>query len=419
MPQHSANEQYLLELINAERAKVGAQPLAFDNDLSESAEAHDQWMLATDTFSHTGSGGSSPTTRMKAAGYTLSGSWATAENIAWATTRAPTGYADEVKLLHTNLMNSSGHRTNILNPNFREVGLGFEVGDYKGRQSAFVTENFGKTGSDLFLTGVAFDDMDGDRFYDPGEGMGAITVTAKNAAGQTFKTTTSAAGGYDLALKAGTYTITFSGANIATTTKTATIGTKNVKVDLVDPAMKAGTLAATASADAPAADTAAAPVPPPSTAPGATTPTAPSTQPVTTTTADAGDTATGSAPASKPANAWLADFFKNFDGFGGDHGSRTVTKTAAPAETATKQTVALNGDQFAFDTKVVAHANVEHANDGADGGHVHQALDQAIAALQAHLPAEVVVDSGDAAQATVAKILAQMAAHQGHCDVAA
>ncbi|TIP77930.1 MAG: CAP domain-containing protein, partial [Mesorhizobium sp.] len=82
MPQHSAHEQYLLELINAERAKAGVQPLAFDNDLSEAAEGHSRWMLATDTFSHTGSGGSSPTQRMKAAGYTLAGSWATGENIA-------------------------------------------------------------------------------------------------------------------------------------------------------------------------------------------------------------------------------------------------------------------------------------------------------------------------------------------------
>ena len=180
MPQHSANEQYLLELINAERAKVGAQPLAFDNDLSEAAENHDKWMLSADVFSHTGSGGTSPTTRMKAAGYTLSGSWATGENIAWATTRAPTGYIDEVKLLHTNLMNSSGHRANILNPNFREVGLGFEVGDYKGRSSAFVTEDFAKTGSDLFLTGVAYDDTDGDRSYDPGEGLCPVTVTSQN-----------------------------------------------------------------------------------------------------------------------------------------------------------------------------------------------------------------------------------------------
>ena len=86
--QHSANEQYFLELINAERKKAGVQPLAFDYDLSEAAAKHTSWMLATDTFSHTGAGGSSPTQRIQAAGYSLNGSWATGENIAWATTRA-------------------------------------------------------------------------------------------------------------------------------------------------------------------------------------------------------------------------------------------------------------------------------------------------------------------------------------------
>lgn len=392
MTQHSANEQYLLELINAERAKAGAQPLAFDNDLSEAAEGHDQWMLATDVFSHTGSGGSSPTTRMKAAGYILSGSWATGENIAWATTRAPTGYVDEVKLLHTNLMNSSGHRANILNPNFREVGLGIEVGDYKGRSSAFVTEDFGKTGSDLFLTGVAFDDKDGDHFYDPGEGLGAITVTAKNAAGQSFKTTTSAAGGYDLALKPGTYTVTFSGANIDTSTQTATIGTKNVKKDLIDPTMKSGTLAATASAEDAGSDT------------GHTQPAAPATP---TDTTDAGSN----------SNAWLADFFKGMDHFGADQGTRAASTVSASGDGALKQghSVALDGDHLQFAQNIATHANAEHISDLFDGSHIHQAVDDAVAALQAHLPADahVVAEAGDAAQAAVAKILAQMAAHSG------
>ena len=38
MYEPSADEQYMLELMNAERAKVGAQPLAFDFDLNEAAE---------------------------------------------------------------------------------------------------------------------------------------------------------------------------------------------------------------------------------------------------------------------------------------------------------------------------------------------------------------------------------------------
>jgi serralysin len=231
----TALEQYFIELINAERAKAGAQPLAFNIDLDESAELHSQWMLAADTFSHTGSGGSTPTARMQAAGYTLSGSWATGENIAWASTRGAAGYQDEVELLHTNLMNSSGHRANILNANFREIGVGLEVGEFQGWNAAMVTENFARSGTVLRATGVAFDDLDGDRFYDPGEGLGGLTVTATNGAGQAFATQTTAAGGYNLDLAPGGYTLTFSGGGYAASSRTITVGTTNVKADLVDP----------------------------------------------------------------------------------------------------------------------------------------------------------------------------------------
>ena len=238
MSQPSAYEQYMLELINAERAKVGAQPLAFDGDLNEAAENHSQWMIATDTFSHTGANGSDPTARMTAAGYALDGSWAAGENIGWATTRSPEGLQDEVDLLHSNLMNSSDHRANILDVNYREIGVGFETGDYGGRDSAFVTQDFGKTDTSALLTGVAFDDTDGDRFYDPGEGLGGITVTVTTTDGAVIgSTTTMDAGGYDIPLAAGTYNVTFSGGGVSSTTQQVTIGSSNVKVDLVDPAM--------------------------------------------------------------------------------------------------------------------------------------------------------------------------------------
>lgn len=236
MTQPSANEQYLLELINAERAKVGAQALAFDTSLLASAENHSLWMLSSETFSHTGSGGSDPTQRMTAAGYQFAGSWSSAENIAWATTRTPSGFQDEVLLLHQNLMNSTGHRTNLLNASFKEIGIGFEVGEYQGRESAFVTENFAKTGTGSLLVGVAYRDKDADRFYDPGEGLGGISIQAVSSTGQVHTATTMSAGGYQLDLQAGSYTVTFSGNGIEATTRAVTIGPTNVKVDLVDPA---------------------------------------------------------------------------------------------------------------------------------------------------------------------------------------
>ncbi|HEX2561451.1 CAP domain-containing protein [Phenylobacterium sp.] len=241
MSQPDAFEQYMLELINAERAKAGAQPLAFDFDLNESAELHSRWMIDSDTFSHTGANGSTATQRMQTAGYQLTGSWSTGENIGWASLRGDPGYKDEVELLHANLMNSSGHRANILNVNFREIGVGFEVGEYQGWQGAFVTQNFAKSGTSAFLTGVAFDDQDGDRFYDPGEGLAGLTVTATSLSGAKYVGATYDSGGYDLALPAGTYSVSFTGAYTAPA-QTVTIGSSNVKLDLIDPTVGSGTV---------------------------------------------------------------------------------------------------------------------------------------------------------------------------------
>ncbi|MET0743085.1 MAG: CAP domain-containing protein [Microvirga sp.] len=247
MTQPSAYEQFMLELVNAERAKTGAQALAFDLDLNTAAEQHSAWMIATDTFSHTGAGGSSPTDRMKASGYVFKGSWASAENIAWASTRAPAGLQDEVQLLHANLMNSAGHRTNILNAAYREIGIGFETGAYQGWTGAFATQDFARSGSAPILTGVGFDDRDGDRFYDVGEGLGGLTVKAVGASGAVSTTRTTASGGYQLDLPAGTYAVTFSGAGILATTRKVVVGSTNVKLDLVDPVLSAAAAQAVAA----------------------------------------------------------------------------------------------------------------------------------------------------------------------------
>ncbi|MEE1657901.1 CAP domain-containing protein [Microvirga sp. CF3062] len=235
MSQATSYEQLMLELVNRERAKTGAQPLAFNGDLNESADAHSNWMISADIFNHTGLGGSSPHQRMINAGYSFTGSYASGENIAWASLRGPAGLQDEVELLHTNLMNSPGHKANILNGNFQEAGIGFQNGGYLTWDAAFVTQNFARSGTKTFLTGVTMDDKDGDRFYDIGEGLGGLTVTAVSGTGAKYTTTTGSAGGYNLALAAGTYAVTFSGGGYAAVTKQVTIGSTNVKLDLIDP----------------------------------------------------------------------------------------------------------------------------------------------------------------------------------------
>jgi hypothetical protein len=197
-------EQYTLELVNRERAKVGAQPLAFNGYINTAAELHSSWMLENDIFSHTGVNGTRAGDRMKSAGYVFSGSWTWGENVAWLSLRGAAGYQDELDQIHTNLMNSDGHRTNLLNGAYREAGIGFEVGQFIATSgtwdAAMVTQNFAKSGTAVFLTGVAFDDLDGDRLYDIGEGLGSANVSITNSVtGAVTSITTSAAGGYSLA----------------------------------------------------------------------------------------------------------------------------------------------------------------------------------------------------------------------------
>jgi uncharacterized protein YkwD len=79
-------------------------------------------MLATDTFSHTGANGSSPGDRMTAAGYAFGGSWSWGENISirWGGTQAINQAT--IDAFHDGLFRSPGHRDNIEDAGFREIG---------------------------------------------------------------------------------------------------------------------------------------------------------------------------------------------------------------------------------------------------------------------------------------------------------
>lgn len=148
-------ELQMLALINQERTSRGLDALKLEQKLNSAAEEHSQWMLETNTFSHTGENGSSPGQRMRDAGFTFSGSWASAENVAWQSERGASGIADDVADLHRALMNSPGHRANILNPDLVYVGIGIEVGTFThgsyGYESVMVTQNFARTSAPVTL----------------------------------------------------------------------------------------------------------------------------------------------------------------------------------------------------------------------------------------------------------------------------
>jgi uncharacterized protein YkwD len=104
----------VLELTNIERRKLSLSPLTFNTQLLNAAANHSQNMAVQDFFSHTGKDGSSLASRISATGYQFS---AAAENIA-----AGSSTPEQVV---SSWMNSSGHRANILNPNLKEIGIGY------------------------------------------------------------------------------------------------------------------------------------------------------------------------------------------------------------------------------------------------------------------------------------------------------
>ena len=100
--------------INQERQKYGLPILTVADELVAAARRHSADMAANNLFSHTGSDGSSPYTRIIEAGYRFRYA---GENIA-------AGYSTAQQVVNA-WMNSPGHRANILNAGFCEVGIGY------------------------------------------------------------------------------------------------------------------------------------------------------------------------------------------------------------------------------------------------------------------------------------------------------
>jgi uncharacterized protein YkwD len=107
----------MLAEVNARRAETGAPPLTLDPRLGEAAQRHAEDMLRRSYYDHESLEGLRPRDRVAQAGYRAG---LVAENIA----RGPTS----VEEVMSAWMQSRGHRSNLLNPAFREMGVGCAVG---------------------------------------------------------------------------------------------------------------------------------------------------------------------------------------------------------------------------------------------------------------------------------------------------
>lgn len=114
---NSAQENEVLELVNQERAEAGCQPVTADPDLGDLAGDFSLDMAERDFFDHTDPDGNDPWDRARARGIDNLG----AENIARGQSSA--------QAVMDSWMQSSGHRANILNCEFRTLGVGAHIAD--------------------------------------------------------------------------------------------------------------------------------------------------------------------------------------------------------------------------------------------------------------------------------------------------
>lgn len=106
-------ENEVIRLVNVQRSNNGLAPLTANWQLSRMARVKSQDMINKNYFSHQSPTYGSPFDMMKAFGFKF---YAAGENIAYG---QPTPQA-----VMNAWMNSSGHRANILNPNYNQIGVG-------------------------------------------------------------------------------------------------------------------------------------------------------------------------------------------------------------------------------------------------------------------------------------------------------
>ena len=126
-------EQAIIDLTNQQRALNGLAPLAASGKLVQAAQIHAGNMAQLDQMSHVLSGVAQPDlfSRAQAVGYTFA---KLGENIAYR-------YAGAAEVV-TGWMNSAGHKANILDPSFNEIGVAVAA---NSKGELYFCQVFGKT----------------------------------------------------------------------------------------------------------------------------------------------------------------------------------------------------------------------------------------------------------------------------------
>ncbi|MCA9098685.1 MAG: carboxypeptidase regulatory-like domain-containing protein, partial [Planctomycetaceae bacterium] len=221
-----------LTLLQEFQALTSTAPLSWNSSLGTAATSHNSKMVSFGYQSHQYPLEASLASRTNAAGYT-NGTRVT-ENLY--------GYAQTPFHAHSAMVidwgnPSADHRMNLLDQNVREVGLSWMADNSITTTTGpyVLTQNFGNRSNygNPYLVGSIFNDLDGNGRYEAGEGLSGVSVTVKGN-GNTYNTSTLTAGGFQIQVPAGTYTVTVTGGGYYGKSELeVTVGSANREVDFI------------------------------------------------------------------------------------------------------------------------------------------------------------------------------------------
>jgi uncharacterized protein YkwD len=129
-------------LVNRQRVRHGLRRLHTQRSLTHAATAYARLMVAQRFFDHVSPTGLTFDQRIKRTNYLRNvRGWALGENIAWGA-----GPASTPAQIVNAWMHSPGHRANILDPRYRELGMGIAIGAPTGGSGATYVNEFGRRG---------------------------------------------------------------------------------------------------------------------------------------------------------------------------------------------------------------------------------------------------------------------------------
>ena len=228
-------------LVQQFNTNLPAPPLSMNSNLIAAARRHSQDMFVTVFQGHTGSDGSTLATRLAEAGYAVSAAGENVYSYALSVLHGHAGFNVDWGVGTNGMQSPPGHRINILNSLYREVGIGVVLGTNSKTDGStvssvgpqLVTQDLGsRAGLKPFITGVAYFDFNNNGFYDLGEGLGGVRVDVTGASDYAM---TANSGGFSVPVPGdGTYPVIFSfGGQTLTQRVSAVAGGKNVKLDFI------------------------------------------------------------------------------------------------------------------------------------------------------------------------------------------